>query len=546
MKKYIKLKQLFIKHQNILLLIIIAFISLTRMYDLGSLEIQPWDEAMYAIRAKAAALNDQWIDQTEYSVNGLYSSSHPPLYIWLTGLSFKIFGINSFSARLWSSLMGIGIIIFVFFIPSHRKAGFIAGLILATNSFFNAYTRQGQLDIIYIFFIVAGLWSWIKFEQTNDKRLLLLTGLIFGLALMSKIIVGLFFIIALGLYKLIQYLFKSANLKESLMELLIISIIGISLALPWHLFMLIKYGNSFLNYFLFFHIFERSLKGVESNTQSLGYLFYINQLIILMPVICAVLIYYWKKIISPQRKKLFLYLCFFIVPFIIFSISKTKLRTYSLVMLPFMSLLGGELLLGLGKQKKINMILPVMAIFFIFWSQFPEFRYQLKMFASNSFYQVIIIDIVLLSLLVLTIIFYRKIQGKNWVFTFLIIMIITSFTSETRLYYQGNLNMASDLFFKRGYQTLIYIDNPQAITNPQLNYYFNGIDKGLLGPEYSFIRIYPFAGNELNLPALEKGSMLIFNQWHYIKEFQVIENYYQKNYNLDLIVDNEFYRIYKN
>ncbi|MGC9366873.1 MAG: ArnT family glycosyltransferase [bacterium] len=541
----IKLKQFIHKNKNILLLIILLIISFTRMYNLGCLEIQPWDEAMYAIRAKAAALNNQWFDQTDYSVGGLYSSSHPPIFIWLTALGFKIFGVSSFSVRLWSSLMGIGILIFLFFIPSRRKAGFLAALILATNAFFNSYTRQGQLDIAYIFFIVAGLWFWIKFEKTDQKKYLLVTGFIFGLALMSKIIVGLFFIISLTLYKLLKFIYKQTDLKNCFIHLLVIFSVGLLTALPWHLFMLIKYGNSFVNFFLFFHLFERTLTGVESNTQSLGYFFYINQIIILMPVITVLIIYYWKLIFPPRKNKMLLYFCFFIVPFIIFSLSQTKLRTYSLVMLPFMSLLGGELLLVMWSQKKIHTLIPLFALLFIFWSQFPQFRYQLKYLSSNWLHQVIAVDILWLCLTAAIIVFNRKMDGKKWVLTFLSITVLTSFTSETRLYYQGNLKFASELFFQHNYNTLIYVDNQNSITNPQINYYFNGIDRGLTGNEYTFIRIYPSASANSSLPELEPGCMIIFNQWHYLEDFKAIENYYRSNYKLDIIVNNEFYRIYK-
>src|SRR3972149_5023847 len=101
---------------------ILLFVCGLRFVNLGFGEIQEWDEALYAVRAKAIVqLGDWptkdltgWLDQTAYSVGGLYSAAHPPLYIWLTAITYRLFGITEFTTRLWAAVFGSGIVVIMY------------------------------------------------------------------------------------------------------------------------------------------------------------------------------------------------------------------------------------------------------------------------------------------------------------------------------------------------------------------------------------------------------------------------------------------------
>ena len=69
-------------------------------------EVQPWDEALYCVRANACLQFGAWLDQTQYAVGGLYSSTHPPLLIWLMAGFVKLFGERKAKRRLvWNALL---------------------------------------------------------------------------------------------------------------------------------------------------------------------------------------------------------------------------------------------------------------------------------------------------------------------------------------------------------------------------------------------------------------------------------------------------------
>lgn len=73
-------------------------VGLLRFLNLGFEDLQAWDEALYAVRAEGILRFGGFLDQTQFSIGGLYSSLHPPLYVWLTSVSFFLFGVTEFAA----------------------------------------------------------------------------------------------------------------------------------------------------------------------------------------------------------------------------------------------------------------------------------------------------------------------------------------------------------------------------------------------------------------------------------------------------------------
>ena len=93
-------------------LAILIFSILLVFISLGAMEIQPWDEALYAIRAKSIIDFGAFWDQTRYTIGGLYSSTYPPMSVWIMALSMKIFGETGFAIRLFPALSsGVSLIL---------------------------------------------------------------------------------------------------------------------------------------------------------------------------------------------------------------------------------------------------------------------------------------------------------------------------------------------------------------------------------------------------------------------------------------------------
>jgi len=106
--------------------------ALLRFVNLGFLDLQAWDEALYSMRAQAALYPGLWIDQTPLAIDGLYSSLHPPFYVWGTALVYQLLGVSEFSSRFVSALSA-GVTIFVIYLIGKelrsKQTGIIAALL---------------------------------------------------------------------------------------------------------------------------------------------------------------------------------------------------------------------------------------------------------------------------------------------------------------------------------------------------------------------------------------------------------------------------------
>ncbi len=371
-----------------LLAILLLFFSFHRFYNLGFKEIQMWDESLYGVRAKSIYYFNDWLDQTEHAVGKLYSSSHPPLLIWLIALLYKFFGVSEFTTRFFSALFGSLTVILTYLLtkkffddkiePSSIKASVFSIPLLGSIYLFNFYSRQAQLDIPYIFFVALSIYFYLEFLN-GRRHSLYLSGLSFGLALMTKIIVGFFAIITIGIFLVFMYLRKMTSIKEVVSQLMIVSSIGFLIALPWHVYMFKVHGLDFINTFFKFHIVERLYQGVEGNIPELGYLYILNQLVVQFPPVVLVffdLIDTLKNSKQAGEARVLIHAWFWST-FLITSISKTKIPTYALPSIVPATIIASIYLVKIIKEDRNLLPLSTLLIAMV-WSSSQGLRDGVK------------------------------------------------------------------------------------------------------------------------------------------------------------------------
>ena len=168
-------------------------VALSRFLNLGFLDLQAWDEALYAVRSVGILQFGGIFDQTSFSIGGLYSSLHPPLYVWLTSVSFLVFGVTEFAARFFSAVFGGLTLMVIYKIGKEihsSKVGFIAAMLFGLNPFVSFYARQGQFDTTLVFFLSLSVLYLLRYESRGKLSFALVGGLAIGAALMTKLFVG--------------------------------------------------------------------------------------------------------------------------------------------------------------------------------------------------------------------------------------------------------------------------------------------------------------------------------------------------------------------
>ena len=486
-----------------LVLLILIFLTATKIPSALDSDIQPWDEGMYAARVNSILINGDFIDQSLHSVGRFYSGSHPPALIWLGYFFSIVFGFNPVSLKLLMLIISLLSVFMIYLIGKDflsRNAGIFAALIFSGNILFNVFSRRFQLDMPYVLFMVAAFYFVLKISSDKRKSYAYLAGIFFGVCLMSKILVGLIIPLVI-LSSIIVY---RHNSPISVRDLIVITLVGLLIAMPWHVYMYMQHGAAFTDYFFGFHLIERALTGVEMNEKASGPLYYFNYLLTIFPygvLLLFALINNFRNIRTLKFPVALLWI-WTICGFIIITLFKTKLESYLLLVLPAVSLLIAEYLSKINiEEKLIKAFLLSSLILNILWYASENYRPVIKNFVAET--GIILSVALLIAAFAVTLIagYYLqnkfntgKIIGGLIVLSFLVSNIFYLFRRplwEDRFHIKNAVNVIES----SGVGGIVYIGSDYRF-NPQFSYYFNGIDLGWKDPKYEYEFMDTNVGNE--------------------------------------------------
>jgi 4-amino-4-deoxy-L-arabinose transferase-like glycosyltransferase len=196
------------KNKLLMLLAMLGIIYFPLFYHLDAYGLLMWDEARNAISAYEMSINGDFIIRY---VDGQMDDWElkPPMLMWLQILFSKITGFNELAIRLPSAFAGLGVLIGIFFFLKNTlgiKAGIFSVLVLISSSGYigEHVTRTGDHDSLVIFFLMTStlIYFYYLSQAKPNGKLLLLTGLLIALGVLTKSIIGLFFLPGMLLYTL--------------------------------------------------------------------------------------------------------------------------------------------------------------------------------------------------------------------------------------------------------------------------------------------------------------------------------------------------------
>lgn len=544
------------KNFNKLIFFIVVFLCIVKLPNLVSSDIQPWDEGMYATRVLSIHLNGDFFDQSSHSVGLFYSGSHPPLLIWIGYISTLLFGINSFALKIIPFLFSLSCIVIIMLLAKKLfdpVTALFSAMIFSSNIIFNVFSKRFQFDYPYTFFILLSFYAIILFNDNREFKYLIISGISFGCCLMVKILVG--FYIPLILF--ISWYFLRGRINLKFKDILFLSMTGIIMALPWHVYMLSKYGAEFTDYFFKFHIYDRAIHGVEMNEKNSGALYHINYLMTIIPY--SVIVFfamikdaYNYKSIKPR--KLFLWI-WFVTGMIILAVFKTKLEVYILLILTPGCILTAEYILNINNENRMLKSLITAALLFnIFWFATESIRPEIKDYfihANITFELILIIFVTGISLFIIRH-FADKIELKQTLYFFILIFFFgINFYYLFRIPFWENyfhITDVKDLIDKSGRKKIVYVATNYR-HNPQFSFYFNGLDLGWKNNKYELTMLDIKDGTE---SVKEKLKLLPPHDYEIIVEKEGINRAVYKE--SDLFIPEEFklkknspgYELYEN
>jgi 4-amino-4-deoxy-L-arabinose transferase-like glycosyltransferase len=299
---------------------------------LGSYGLWEPDEARYAEIAREMATGGSWIIP---HLNYVAYVEKPPLLYWLTTISFHIFGINEFAARLpvaISALIGV-LATYLFTLRTFgRRRAILAAAILATSPIYAVMAQVLTTDMLltamvtvasFAFFLhwrEGGRWCWLAY-------------LAMGLGVMTKGPVG----VVLPVLSIVLFLAWNRELRGALGRFHVIPGLALTIliAAPWFVAMTIREPGFFDFYFIGEHV-RRVFETDYSHSEA--FYFYLPVLAIgLLPWSMLVPFLTWRSLPKNPARRFCLIAA--AVTLIAFSCASAKLIPYILPAIPPLAVL---------------------------------------------------------------------------------------------------------------------------------------------------------------------------------------------------------------
>lgn len=219
------------KYFPLILSILIA--SFYCFWNLGCKTFGHHDESIHANVVYTMYQDGDWF--TPKFAGSPYFNK-PPLKMWLTVVTIKLFGPTNFAFRFWDGAAGIGTTILVFLFATQMFgssiAGFLAALLLLSSRIylFSHLVRHGTQDSMLVFFsTLSMLLFWRLFSILQNKAPNLsssklriggiakqsaIIGFCVGCAVLTKSVAGLLPLIAICVIVLLDRLFFLVRLHR--------------------------------------------------------------------------------------------------------------------------------------------------------------------------------------------------------------------------------------------------------------------------------------------------------------------------------------------
>lgn len=241
--------------------------------------LRHWDEAWYAECSREMLAESSWLT---VRWNGAPWFHKPPLALWATAASFHFLGESEFSARLFASLAGIGVLLLAGALtrwlveePDRGPVDWLAALLLLSIPDFAAYAARGQMDVPLTFWITAQVaCHWLG---QSRPWWYVVGGLCLGLGVMTKgSAAGLGLAVSLLDSLWARLLGQAAAFRQRNWWLGLA--LAAAVAAPWHLEQAFEHGAHFWSEYMERHLGQLLVEvpGGEFRTGGMG--FYVDYL----------------------------------------------------------------------------------------------------------------------------------------------------------------------------------------------------------------------------------------------------------------------------
>ena len=330
------------------------------MAGLGSHALLDNNEGLYAEVAREMLAGPDWRTWVIPHLNGLPYMEKPPLLFWLTALSFQLFGLNEFAARLVSALASLGCVALILrFGVLHRRvlAARLAALMFVSGVGVCAMSRVLMFDMLLTVMLTASLMAAYRVVATGQtpaarKAALRLAYAFLALAVLAKgLVAGVLFVLVMGAVLAERHRSRAAffNACRQFVDVPAL-LLFILIAAPWHIAASFVETRFAWFYFINEHVLRFLGQRMPHDYYTGSWWYYLPRM--------AIYLFPWSLLLpclllgqraeapalcdegpAPETDRLGRFLLIaWAVPLLFFSISSAKANYYLVAVMPFAAL----------------------------------------------------------------------------------------------------------------------------------------------------------------------------------------------------------------
>jgi 4-amino-4-deoxy-L-arabinose transferase-like glycosyltransferase len=318
--------------------ILLALVGALLVFRLGALPLLGPDEPRYTRVAIEMHRAGDWVTPT---LQGEPWLEKTPLFYWLAGIGFSIFGETEIAARLPSvlaTLLLVGMTVLVGTRLHGSTVGLHAGFVAGTSLLMFAYGQAASMDMLLAATVTASLGlAGLRMLGLAGRWAIPAAAAFAGLATLAKGPLGLLLPgLVLGVYLL--WTREWRWIREFLSPWSIAAFVVV--AAPWYVAILLDQGQHFVDDFILGHNVQRFTSTVHNHPGPFWYY---------LPLLLAGL-FPWSGLVIPSlfglhpresRPDLFVIL-WLGLPLVFFSLAGSKLPGYILPCVPPLAILMGR------------------------------------------------------------------------------------------------------------------------------------------------------------------------------------------------------------
>ena len=205
-------------------------------------------DAVQAQIARTMLTSGDWVTAR---IDGVVYFEKSPLVYWLMAISYKLFGIHDWAARIPIALSSMGLAWLTAAFGQWafgKRAGLYAGMVMATCIGLWLFTRILIPDVMLTLTIALSLWAFLRVLDDEEERPMLWAYILYAslaLGFLLKSLVGIVFPIAAGVLYLLftRRFFQWRTWKR--LHPVGGTLLSIVIAAPWHILATIRTPPNF-------------------------------------------------------------------------------------------------------------------------------------------------------------------------------------------------------------------------------------------------------------------------------------------------------------